>query len=110
MATVLEATTLAASATTNEIDLKTGTLCGLLTEGDLTSTTFTITVSRKSGGTFVTVKDPTAAGAAKTYTMGSTATGYFPINPQDTAGFRYCKIVFDSSETATVYTAKRTIQ
>jgi hypothetical protein len=67
---------LAAAATTAEIDLEGGTLCGLLTEGDLTSTSFTITVSRISGGTFVTVKDPEAGGAAKTYTLGATATGF----------------------------------
>lgn len=95
---------------TAEIDLIGGTLAGVLLEGDITSTTFTITVSRATGGTFVTVKDPIAAGAAITYTVGATATGYFPISSLVTAGFRYCKIAFDSSETPTIYVAKRSME
>jgi len=95
---------------TAEIDLEGETLAGVLLESDITSTTFTITVARVSGGTFVTVKDPEAAGAAKTYTVGATATGYFPISPMDTAGFRYCKITFDQSETPTIYVASRSIE
>ena len=105
-----DAHALAAATTTAEIDLEGGTLVGILLLADITSTTFTITVSNISGGTFVTLKDPLASGAAITYTVGATATGYFPINPINTQGFRYCKIVFGSSETATIYTSKRNLQ
>ena len=98
------------AGSTGEIDLKGGTLAGVLLEADITSTSFTITVAREAGGTFVTVKDPEAAGAAKTYTVGATSIGYFPIAPQDTAGFRYCKIVFDQSETPTIYVANRSME
>lgn len=99
---------------TPEIDLLGGTLCGLLLLADITSTTFTITVSNESGGTFVTVKDPlgtyVSAGSTITFTVGSTATGYFPIPPFVTAGFRYCKITLDSSETPTIYPALRSME
>lgn len=94
---------------TPEIDLTGGTLVGVL-PGEITSTTFTITVSNESGGTFVTLKDPLASGAAITYTIGSTSLGYFPISPLTTAGFRFCKINFDQSETPTVRIAKRSME
>ena len=103
-----------ASGLTPEIDLQGGTLDGVLLEGDITSTTFTILVSRVSGGTFVTAKDGLGtygtAGSAITYTVGATATGYFPIAPYLTAGFRFCKIQLGSSEAITLYTSKRNIQ
>mgnify|MGYP003646379182 CR=1 FL=1 len=95
---------------TAEIDLEGGTLAGVLLEANITSTTFTVTVARTSGGTFVTCKDPEAAGIAKTYTVGATSTGYFPISPLLTAGFRFCKITFDSSETPTIYVSRRSMQ
>jgi len=95
------------AGSTAAIDLEGGTLCGILLLADITSTTFTITVSNKSDGTFVTVKDPRASGAAITYTVGATATGYFPILRDITNGFRFCKIVFDQSETPTIYVGKR---
>ena len=105
----LSAHTLTAGATA-EIDLEGGTLAGVLLEGNITSTSFTITVARQTGGTFVTVKDPEAAGAAMTFTVGATSTGYFPISPFVSAGFRFCKIVFDQSETPTIYVAKRSME
>lgn len=105
----IEAQVLAAGST-GEIDLEGGTLAGVLLLADITSTTFTITVSNQSGGTFVTVKDPLAAGAAITWTVGATATGYFPISKETTFGFRYCKVVFDQSEAPTVYISKRNFQ
>ncbi len=98
------------AGSTGEIDLAGGTLTGILLIADITSTTFTITVSNISGGTFATVKDPLSSGNAITYTVGSTATGYFPINPINTQGFRFCKIVFDQSETPTIYVGKRSFQ
>ena len=91
------------------IDLQGGTLAGVLILTDITSTTFTITVSNEVDGTFVTVKDPIAAGADITYTVGATATGYFPIAPATTAGFRFCKIAFDQSETPTIYVSRRSM-
>lgn len=90
-----------------EIDLEGGTLDGILLEADVTSTSFTIQVARVSGGTFVTQKDGTAAGADRTWTLASTATGYYDISPIVTAGYRYCKIAFSQSETPTIYISKR---
>jgi hypothetical protein len=98
------------AGSTAEIDLQGGTLAGVLLESNITSTTFTITATRTEGGTFVTVKDGEAAGIDKTYTVGATSTGYFPISPLLTAGFRFCKIVFDQSETPTIYVARRSMQ
>jgi hypothetical protein len=86
---------------TPEIDLMGGTLVGVLCP-EITSTTFTITVSKTTGGTFRTVKDPLSSGTAITYTVGSTSAGYFPISPATTAGFRFCKLNFDQSETPDV--------
>jgi len=108
------ATTTAASGSTGEIDLKGGTLDGVLFEGDITSTAFTISVSRVEGGTYVTVKDGLGqfgtAGSNLTYTMGATSTGYIPISPLVTAGFRFCKIVLNSSEAITLYVSRRNLQ
>lgn len=101
------------SGLTPEIDLIGGTLDGVLLEDDITSTTFTILVSRKSGGTYVTVKDGLGqygtAGTALTFTIGATATGYSPIPPLVTAGFRFCKIQLGSSEIVTLYPSKRNL-
>ena len=102
------------SGLTGEIDLAGGTLDGVELEGDITSTTFTILVSRVSGGTFVTLKDALGvygvAGNAITFTVGATATGYFPTPPLLTAGFRFCKIQLGSSEAVTLYISKRNFQ
>lgn len=97
---------------TPEIDLEGGTLCGVL-PGEITSTTFWISVSNSdaaAGGTFVEVKDPLASGVRITYTIGSTSLGYFPISPLTTAGFRFCKLNFDQSETPTIQIAKRSVE
>jgi len=98
------------AGSTSAIDLEGGTLVGVLLLDNITSTTFTITVSNATDGTFVTLKDPLASGAAITYTVGATSTGYFPINQINTLGFRFCKIVFDQSETPTIYTVTRNLQ
>jgi len=98
------------AGSTEEIDLEGGTLAGVLLEGNITSTTFTITVARESGGTFVTAKDPLSSGADITYTVGATSTGFFPISKEVTFGFRFCKIVFNASETPTIYVSKRNFQ
>lgn len=103
-----ESLTLVAGVTP-AIDLTGGTLVGVM-PGEITSTTFTITVSDTESGTFVTVKDPLSSGVAITYTIGSTSLGYFPITPTTTAGFRFCKINFDQSETPTIKIAKRSIE
>lgn len=112
---IFEAYTTSAAGLTGEIDLQGGTLDGLLIESDITSTSFTITVSRVSGGTFATVIDGTGQvtgtpGTAVTYTIPSTATGYYPISPLLTAGFRFCKIQLGSSEAVTLYVSKRNLQ
>ena len=79
-----DAYSVASATTTGVIDLKGGTLVGVYAGADLTSTTFTLTMSPTEEGTYVTVKDPLASGAAITYTIGSTATGYFPISETTT--------------------------
>jgi hypothetical protein len=56
------------------------------------------------------MKDPLLSGADMTFTIGSTSLGYFPISPLITAGFRYCKINFDQSETPTIQIAKRSME
>lgn len=104
---------LAATATTAEIDLKGGTLVGI-TIPELTSTSFTITAAAATGGTFRTVRDSTgiyaAAGSDITFTISSTSVGFYPIPPALTAGLRFVKIVFGSSETATITAAIRSIE
>ena len=101
---------LTAAGLTGEIDLEGGTLAGVLILANPTSTTFTITVSNESGGTFVTVSDPLASGAAITYTIAAAGIGFFPINAINTYGFRFCKIQLDQSEAATIYTSTRNFQ
>lgn len=93
-----------------EIDLKGGTLLGVLLEGDVTSTAFSISVARKAGGTYVTNKDSQNAGIDVTYTLADTATGYYSIPPAITAGMRFCKINFNQSEAPTIYAAIRSIE
>ncbi|CAB4213855.1 hypothetical protein UFOVP1454_2 [uncultured Caudovirales phage] len=103
---------LSSSTTTAEIDLEGGTLCALKLP-ELTSTTFTITWCEQSGGTFVTLKDwlgaYTTAGSAITFTIGATSLGGGTFPPALTAGLRFIKIVFDSSETADIIVVKRNI-
>lgn len=93
-----------------EIDLKGGTLLGVLLEGDVSSTTFSISVARQAGGTYVTNKDSQNSGVDVTYTLAATATGYYSIPPAVTAGMRFCKLNFNQSETPTVYVAVRSIE
>ena len=99
---------------TPEIDLQGGTLIGVLNETELTSTYFTISVSRlptAEGGVYCTVVDPDAAGANRQFSIGSTSDNqYVPISPLLTAGFRYCKINLDQSETPTIYVVRRSLQ
>ena len=96
---------LAASATTAEQRLNLGTLVGVSIP-ELTSTSFTITNSPTAGGTFRTVRDPFgsfgAADADVTASIGTTSVGYYPIPPALSAGLNYFKLVFSSSETATI--------
>lgn len=101
---------LAASASTDEIDLGTKTLVGIHLP-NLTSTSFTITAAPETGGTFSTVKDGlgtyATAGTAITFTIGADSTGYFTIPKDAVEGLRYIKIVFGSSETADIYLSLR---
>ena len=92
---------------TDAMDLGGGTLIGLLVLVNPTSTTFTITVSNAIDGTFVTLSDPLASGAAITYTIAAAGIGYFPINGINTYGFRFCKIQLDQSEAVTIYPVTR---
>ena len=90
--------TIASGTSSAELDLLGGTLVSIITPASLASTTFTITVSDISGGTFLTCKDPINAGTTRTFTVA--ASGYYDIPPAITAGMRYIKVVFGSSETA----------
>lgn len=101
-------TAICVAGVTPEIDLEGGTLCGVFIEAEVTSTYFTISAARVSGGTFCTIVDPDAAGADKQFFVGATSDdGYVPISPLLTAGLRFIKINFDQSETPTIYIARR---
>jgi len=97
-----------------EIDLQGGTLNTVLLEADITSTSFTILVSRVSGGTYVTAKDALGIygtkGAAISFGLDTTATGDYFIPPSVTAGYRFCKIQLGSSEAITLYISRRNFQ
>lgn len=101
-------TNLSATATTDAIEIPGGMMLVGVSLPELTSTTFTITHSSSgSNGTFKTLKDPLgiygAAGTAITFTIGSTSLGIFQISPIAVSPiFGHIKLVFDSSETATV--------
>lgn len=98
-----------------EIDLRGGTLIGVLIESEITSTTFILTSARTSGGTFTSLKDPTGqygtAGSAVSFTVGSTSVGrhFIPAELAVALG-RYIKINFDQSETGTVYAVYRSFE
>ena len=106
-------TAVCVAGVTPEIDLEGGTLCGVLNETELTSTFFTVSLSRlpaAEGGVYCTIVDPDAAGIDRAFYIGATSdNGYVPISPLLTAGFRYCKINFDQSETPTIYIARRSM-
>lgn len=97
-----------------EIDLGGGTFCGVMIDSEITSTYFTVTASRASGGTFVSLKDPTGrygtAGAAVQFTVGSTSLGYHSVPPELTAGLQFIKLNFNQSETPTVYAVYRSFE
>jgi len=95
---------------TAAIDLEGGTLVGLLVLANPTSTTFTVTVSNEVDGTFVLLNDPLNSGTVITYTIAAAGIGYFPINPINTQGFRFCKIQLNQSEAVEIYTSTRNIQ
>ena len=104
---------LSAATTTEEIDLNGGTLVGV-TIPELTSTSFTITAATASGGTFRTVRDPFGTFGIEdtdvSFAIGSTSVGFYPVPPTLTAGLRFIKLVFASSETATITVAYRSIE
>jgi len=99
---------------TPEIDLQGGTLDGVLFESGVTSTSFTIQVAQKSGGSFVTIKDGLGqfgvAGTNLKYTIPASTACYIPISPLISAGFRYCKIVLQASEAVALNVSKRNLQ
>lgn len=94
--------TITSGTTSAEIDLKGGTLVALRTPASIASSTFTITVSDVSGGTYLTLKDPTVTGT-NTRTYNITSSGQYDIAPGVTAGVRYVKIVYNSSETSKTF-------
>lgn len=92
--------TIASGTTSAELDLEGGTLVNIITPSGISSTTFTITYSNVTGGTFVTLKNPDTGIA---YTGVIAASGGYPIHPAITAGLRYIKIVYSASETAKTF-------
>lgn len=96
------------SSTSQEMEIPSGfTLVGVVIPVEATSTTFTITHAARSGGTFLTLKDPLGiygtAGNAITFTIGSTSLGIFMIPPTISAIlYSHMQIVLGSSETAGV--------
>ncbi len=96
------------SSTSQEMEIPFGfILVAVSIPVEATSTTFTLADSEKSGGTFLTLKDPlgvyTTAGSAISFTIGSTSLGKFWIPPTVASALNsYMKVVLGSSETAAV--------
>lgn len=103
---------LSGAATTDEIDLKGGTLVGI-TIPELTGTSITITAATASGGTFRTVRDPFGLYGTEdtdvSLAIGTTSVGFYPLPPELTMGLRYIKLVSSASETATLTLAIRSV-
>lgn len=103
---------LAAAATTAAIDLEGGTLVSVSIP-ELTSTTFTITVSTTLTGTYRTVRDAFGLWGTEdtdvSAAIGTTSVGFYPIPDDITKGIRFFKLVFSSSETATITVAIRSV-
>lgn len=91
--------TIASGTASGLIDLRGGTLVSLITPASLSSTTCTITVSDTPTGTFVTACDPTVSGT-NTRTFNIASSKYYDFAPSVTAGMRYIKFVYGSTETA----------
>ena len=95
------------TSTSQQMEIPYGmTLVGVEFPIEATSTTFTITHSGQANGTFLTLKDPLglyggSAGAAITFTIGSTSLGAFVIPPTVSALlYSRMQIILGSSETA----------
>ena len=101
--------TLKLTAGVSEVfDTNTATIDSVVIETELTSTNFTLTSAREEDGTFTSLKDPTGrygtAGAAVTFTVGSTSVGTHSIPPELVVGLsRFVKFNFDQSEAGTIY-------
>lgn len=89
--------TIANGGTTSDlIDLRYKTVCGLKFPSSLTSTSMTFTVSDTATGTFATMADGAGSDISKTIAAGK----YIPLSPNDFAGVRFLKLVAGSSEGA----------
>jgi len=84
------ATIQTASTTSQEINLRGGTLCGLITPGTFTGTALTFTVSNTTGGTFVPLYDG-VAGTQVSVTV--TTSRAYALPPTLFAGWQYVKVV-----------------
>lgn len=85
----------AAGTTSDAIELSGQTVCGFLMPGTFAGTSFTVQVCDTKDGTYLTLRD---SSAAISYT--STTSVYIRANPQDFAGVRFMRIVSGSSEAA----------
>lgn len=90
----------------DSIDIPSGlTLTGVLIPKDIASTSFTLAISPSAQGTYVTLKDPLTtyggtAGDDISFTLNSTATGSYVIQPTIGASLAgHLKLTFNESET-----------
>lgn len=96
------------TSTSQEMEIPYGTtLVGVEIPVEATSTTFNITHAAKSGGTFLTLKDPLGiygtAGNAINFTIGATSLGIFMIPPSVSALlYSRMQIILSNAETAAV--------
>lgn len=94
-------TTITSGTTTSEIDLKGGTLVAVILPAGLSSTQMKISASSTSGGTYANIIDGLGQygtlGGDLTFTIA--ASKILPIPPSITAGFRYIKLLPQSTET-----------
>jgi hypothetical protein len=104
--TVYQNTTITSGTTTDEIDIKGGTLVAVLIPASVSSTTMTITASPTSGGTFTTIYDGLAqyVSAAGNLSFTIAASKWVIIPASAVVGFNFIKLVFGSSETSKTYT------
>lgn len=104
--TVYQTTTITSGTTTDEIDIKGGTLVAVLIPASVSSTTMKISASPTSGGTFTTIYDglPLYLSAAGDLSFTITASKWVIVPVGAVVGFNFIKLVFGSSETSKTYT------
>ena len=92
--------TIASGTDSGVIDLKGGTLLGIITPAGISSITYTMQASDVVDGTYLTVKNPDTGVA---YSGTVAASGWYPINAAVTVGLPFVKFIFNASETAKTF-------